>query len=78
MERGGYNPRLMKRLLAAFSFPLLILAGALLWHVYSVYSGRTDPVPSWQLILEMMVAFLFIIVGLAGVRMRHRLMTEEP
>lgn len=62
----------MKRLLAALSFPLLILAGALLWHVYTVYSGRAEPAPRWQLILELMAAFLMIILGLAGHRLRHR------
>ena len=62
----------MKRLLAALSFPLLILAGALLWHAYSVYSGRAEPVPGWQLILELMAAFLMIILSLAGQRLRHR------
>jgi predicted membrane protein len=62
----------MNRVLAALSFPMLILAGALLWHVYSVYAGRIDPVPSWQLVLEMTAALLLIIAGMAGVRLRHR------
>lgn len=62
----------MNRLLAALSFPMLVLAGALLWHAYSVYAGRLPAVPWWQLILELTAAFLMIIFGFAGVRLRHR------
>ncbi len=61
-----------RRLLAAVSFPCLIVAALLAWRAYQAAAGRLGPVPAWQVTLYAVGAAAAVGVGLAGVRQRHR------
>ena len=57
--------------LALFSFSLFIVAAVLLWQAYKV--SRASPAAHrGQIALYAVAAALAIVLGLAGVRARHR------
>jgi hypothetical protein len=61
----------MQRLLARFSFTLLILGILLGWQGYKL-SHASLPAPAWQWMLCFVGAGAALALGGAGVRARHR------
>jgi hypothetical protein len=58
--------------LARFSFSLFILSGLLVWESYKALHGRLGPISSGRIILFLIGAVASFVLGVAGVRERHR------
>jgi hypothetical protein len=61
----------MNRWLARLSFSFFIVAVVLLWQWYKL-SQHSGPRDSWRLSLYLIGAAAAAVLGLAGVRARHR------
>ncbi len=57
----------MRRWLARLSFSFFILAAVLAWEAYRARDGST-----WRPLLFLVAAMLCVLLGLAGVRERHK------
>lgn len=57
----------MRRWLARLTFSFFILAAVFAWEAYRARDGH-----EWRPILYLLAAMLCVLLGLAGVRERHR------
>lgn len=58
--------------LARFSFSFFILGGWLLWQSYKAVQGQLGHVSSGQIILFLVGAMVSFVLGVVGVRERHK------
>ena len=64
--------------LARFSFSLFILGGWLLWESTKAVEGKLGRVSSGQIVLFLVGALVSIMLGVVGVRERHRPRDDDP
>ncbi len=57
----------MRRWLARLAFSFFIIAAVLAWEAHRARNG-----PEWRPILYLVAGLLAVLIGLAGVRERHR------
>lgn len=62
----------MRRWLARLSFSFFIIAAVLAWEAYRTRGGA-----EWRPILYLVAGLLSVLLGLAGVRERHRTQNDE-
>lgn len=62
----------MQRWLARLTFSFFIVAAVLLYDVYGARRGFRPALPEWRLYTELGAAVVLILLGIAGVRQRHR------
>lgn len=62
----------MHRWLGRFSYSFIIIGAVLLWESYKVFSGRVAGVPTWRVGLYLAGAVCALVVGVLGIRQRHR------
>ena len=72
-----YDLWFMRPWLARLSFSFFIVAAFLAWHVYRVVHGQAPPQPHAIVFLELVAAVLAVVLGIIGVRERHR-PRDEP
>lgn len=58
--------------LARFSFSFFILSGLLVWESYKALHGQLGPMSSGRITLFLIGALASFVLGVAGVRERHR------
>jgi len=63
------NPQ---RWLARLSFSFFIIAAVLFWEIYKILQGSRGEVPEWRLAVYFAGCLLAIVLGVIGVRARHR------
>ncbi len=62
----------MRPWLARLSFSFFIIAAVLAWEAHRARNG-----PEWRPILYLLAGLLAVLLGLAGVRERHRDRNDE-
>jgi hypothetical protein len=62
----------MDRWLARFSFSFFIFAFVLIWELYKSLEGFRGYVPPWRIALYAFATAIFIVLGVLGVRARHK------
>jgi hypothetical protein len=62
--------------LARFSFSFFIGCGLLLWEAYRMAQGRLGPVRPWQIVLCTLGGLVCFVMGVVGIRERHRTMDD--
>ena len=62
----------MRPWLARFSFSFFIVAAVLAWESYKGMRGDLGPISQWRIVLFMIAAVLSFVMGVSGVRERHR------
>ena len=67
----------MRPWLARLSFSFFIVAAWLAWECYKGATGQLGNVSQGRLILFMVAAVLSFVMGVVGVRERHRPMDDD-
>jgi hypothetical protein len=67
----------MDRWLSRLSFSFFIFAMLLLWFIYKSKTGQAPPLSQARMAMYLVAAMLAIVMGMLGVRARHRAMHEE-
>lgn len=62
----------MRRVLASLSYSFLIVGVFLAWQAYRGMKGELGVLGPWQVTLLMVGAVFSVVLGLSGVRQRHR------
>jgi hypothetical protein len=63
--------------LARFSFTFFILGGLLLWESRRAMRGLLGPVSSGRIVLLLIGAVVSFVLGVVGVRERHRSTNDD-
>ena len=63
--------------LARLSYSFLIVAGVLMWELYEIHQGRRGSVPQWRIALYSFAAVAGFVLGVLGIRERHRPRDDE-
>ena len=66
----------MDRWLARFSFSFFIFAFVLIWQIYKIMEGRLGYVAPWRIALYAFATAVCIVLGVLGVRARHKRMDQ--
>ena len=67
-----------KRWLARLSFSFFILSGFLLWEVHQARQGLLGRISSGRIVLFMVGALVSFVLGVMGVRERHKPEDDGP
>lgn len=62
----------MRKWLARLGFSFVVIAAWLAWEAYRAASDRRGDVPEWQIGLYIAGAVVAFVLGLVGLRERHR------
>ncbi len=58
--------------LSRFAFSFIIVGMFLAWEGYQCVQGAAGPVSNWRIMLYFFAAMLCFVLGIIGVRQRHR------
>ena len=72
------KPTRLSPWLARFSFSFFIVGGWLFWQCYKAVQGQLGPISNGQLILFLIGGLVSIVMGIVGIRERHRPYDDEP
>ncbi len=66
-----------RRWLARLALSFFVLAFVLAWQVYHLYRGDVPPQPAWRVALYLVGIVLGVVLGIVGLRERHRPQNTE-
>ena len=62
---------MLRRIVAALSFPMLILAMLLAWDAYKALRGTGRPLSRGMIYLEFTGAAAMVVIAMIGAKIRH-------
>ena len=66
-----------RQFISRLPFTFFALAALLVWEIYQIQSGRVPPQPAWRVGLYVIGAAFGILLGILGLRERHRQLRDR-
>ena len=63
---------LARRWLSRFAMAFIVIAAVLAWEGYQAATGHRGATPKWRILLYFVAAAMALVVGIEGMRQRHR------
>ena len=65
-------PTFTRRWLGRLAFSFLVIGFFLAWEGYKRHTSPAGPIDDWRTLLDLAAGTLSIVLGLTGIRERHR------